>query len=504
MLLFFLSLIYISFCREYTFPLDFQFGVATSSYQVEGAWNISGKGESNWDRLTHTNPEAIIDQSNGDIACDTYNKIKEDVQLLKFLGVNFYRFSISWSRILPNGKDDYVNPDGIRYYSELIDELLSSNIKPMVTMYHWDLPQVLEDEGGWANENMADYFGKYADVLFEHLGDLVKTWITFNEPVHICHYGYAGDMIAPMLNDKDAGYRCGKTILLAHAKAYRLYDGRYREEQKGKVGITQHIVWFDPMENYYTDIKAAEAALHYTFGWFVHPIFTKKGDYPPIMKAAVGHASKKAGRTSSRLAELTPDEIELISGTADFLGVNHYTTASCSAIGDEKIFPGIFYYEDADASCISDFTEESAASIWLKVIPRGFRKALNWIKDEYNNPEVIITESGYSNVGHLLADCRRVYYYNAYLEELLKAIHDDGCNVKGFTAWSFLDNFEWRSGYLERFGLFGVDFKDPTRRRTAKLSAHVYKKIISEKKIDWKYTPEGFQDCEWLHVKDEL
>lgn len=194
---------------------------------------FSGKGESNWDRLTHTNPEAIADQSNGDIACDTYSKTKQDVQLLKFLGVDFYRFSISWTRILPNGKTDYINPDGIRYYSDLIDELLANNITPMVTMYHWDLPQTLEEEGGWTNLALVDYFTEYANILFERFGDRVKTWITFNEASHICHFGYGGDLIAPMLKDKVAAYQCGKTVILAHAKVYHLYNERYREVQKG-------------------------------------------------------------------------------------------------------------------------------------------------------------------------------------------------------------------------------------------------------------------------------
>ncbi|KAK9687259.1 Glycosyl hydrolase family 1 [Popillia japonica] len=494
-----------SYCKEYTFPNNFKFGVATAAYQVEGAWNTGGKGENIWDHMTHTNPSSILDRSNGDIACDSYHKIKEDVRLLKNLGVDFYRFSISWSRILPSGKTDHINPDGIRYYNELIDELLANDIKPFVTMHHYDLPQPLqEEEGGFLNLKLADYFEDYADVLYKNFGDRVRDWTTFNQPTLICFLGYSGEFIAPMITRKDGGYLCGHTLLIAHAKAYHLYNKRYRASQKGRIGIVQNIFWFEPRTNNIEDLQAAEAANEFNFGWFANPIFSKEGDYPQIMKENIEYASKQEALPKSRLPEFTQEEIELIKGSADFLGVNHYTTFYCSPVEDKSIEIGLFYIPDMNTNCIVDKTAEGSSSSWLKVKPTGFRKALNWIKQQYDNPEVIILENGISDAGNLLNDCLRVNYYNLYLTEMLKAIHEDGCNVSGYAAWSFMDNFEWRSGYTQKFGLYSVDFDDPARPRTPKMSAFVFKNIIRERKINWTYTPDGFRPCERSKIKEEL
>lgn len=192
------------------------------------------KGENIWDRLTHSHPDWIKDQSNGDIACDSYNKFREDVQLIKDLGVNFYRFSISWSRIMQYGQPNVINGDGIRYYNELIDELIANGIEPMVTLYHWDLPQPLQDIGGWPNEKIAEYFEDYADVVFKNFGDRVKKWITINEPIEVCESGYANGVFAPVVLSPGVGdYLCGRTLLLAHARAYHLYYDKYHAEQQG-------------------------------------------------------------------------------------------------------------------------------------------------------------------------------------------------------------------------------------------------------------------------------
>lgn len=240
---------------EYKFLDDFIFGVATASYQVEGAWNISGKlnlikfifpfqfslysllgkGENIWDRLTHSNPTYIVDKSNGDIACDTYHNTVKDVQLLKELGVDVYRFSLSWSRILPTGYSYKINPDGLRYYNELIDELVRNNIKPFVTLYHWDLPQPLQELGGWTNRLVVDYFLDYADLVFKNFGDRVEYWITINEPNLICEFGYALGAFAPAYTQEGiADYLCGHNVLLAHAQAYKLYQSKYKAKQNGK------------------------------------------------------------------------------------------------------------------------------------------------------------------------------------------------------------------------------------------------------------------------------
>ncbi|RVE43159.1 hypothetical protein evm_012190 [Chilo suppressalis] len=209
------------------FPSSFMFGVATASYQIEGAWNVSGKGENIWDRYTHTRPERIFDHGTGDVAADSYHQFRQDVRLLKELGVRFYRFSMSWSRILPTGLTNEVNPDGIRYYKELIEELHKNGIEPLVTMYHWDLPQPLQDLGGWTNPVIADYFVDYAKVLLDNFGDRVKFWLTFNEPLSFCHDGYGGSD-AP--GDRATGmedYLCGHTVLRAHAAVYRMFQRDY-------------------------------------------------------------------------------------------------------------------------------------------------------------------------------------------------------------------------------------------------------------------------------------
>ncbi|XP_022915650.2 myrosinase 1-like [Onthophagus taurus] len=485
-----------SYAEDYVFPPNFQFGVATASYQVEGGWNASGKGENIWDVLTHNRPELIYDQSNGDIACDTYNKAITDVQLLKSLGVDFYRFSFSWSRILPVGTSNKINPDGIRYYNELIDELLKNGIKPFATMFHWDLPQPLQEIGGWPNPVVADLFVDYANVLFEHFGDRVKDWITFNEPAVFCGGGYEDGSKAPAYKGNGFGvYLCAHTVLRAHGKAYRLYESKYKASQGGRVGITLDTYWFEPSSDKPEDIEAGEITIQMNFGWFAHPIYSKEGDYPSVMKERIAEKSSTEGFPRSRLPEFTPEEIEEIRGSSDFFGLNHYTTNKCTPLPAGWGIPPS-QWTDIGTMCYYETNWEIGASSWLAVVPWGFRKLLVWIKNEYNNPEVIITENGFSDKGEL-NDCRRINYYNTYLEELLKAIHEDGCNISGYTAWSFLDNFEWMRGFTEKFGVIYVDFDDPDRSRTPKMSYYVYKNILATKRVDWKFTPDSFNECEF-------
>lgn len=221
-----------------------------------------GKGENIWDHLTHNHPDWISDHLNGDVASDSYNRWKDDVLLLRTLNVKFYRFSLSWSRILPTGHPNVINPDGIRYYNGLINELLNNNIEPYVTIYHWDLPKPLQDIGGWPNSMLEVYFTEYANVAFKYFGDRVKTWITINEPIEICLGGYGGGGLAPVISATGIGeYLCGRTVLLAHARAYHLYDSVYRKKQMGKIGITVDTIWTEPKTNTTADKEAAERSL---------------------------------------------------------------------------------------------------------------------------------------------------------------------------------------------------------------------------------------------------
>nr|AIA09348.1 beta-glucosidase [Periplaneta americana] len=472
--------------KDYAFPDGFLFGTATSSYQVEGAWLEDGKSLNIWDTLTHNKSNLISDRSNGDVACDSYHKYKEDVQLLKELGVNFYRFSVSWSRILPTGHINVVNQAGIDYYNNLINELLANGIQPMVTMYHWDLPQTLQDLGGWPNQVMAQYFEDYARVLFTNYGDRVKYWITFNEP-SVFTAGYESVAFhAPNVGATGFGqYLATHTVLKAHARAYHLYDNEFRAAQQGKIGMAFNINWCEPRDNITEDIAACNRMQEFNLGMYAHPVFSPEGDFPTVVKERVAMNSEAEGFTQSRLPSLTQEEIEYIKGTADFFGLNHYTTF----YGSPLTYTGEpTFTKDVGILMMPDFSWPGSASIWLHVVPWGFRKQLNRIAEIYNNPPVIITENGFSDHGEL-NDTGRINYLTSYLTEMLNAIHEDGCNVVGYTAWSLIDNFEWNNGYTQRFGLYHVDFEDPNRARTIKESAKVYAEIIATKQI-----PERFRE----------
>nr|AOY34571.1 beta-glucosidase [Coptotermes formosanus] len=470
----------------YKFPELFMLGSSTASYQIEGGWNEDGKGVNIWDTLTHDHPELIDDKSNGDIACDSYHKYKEDVQLLKDLGAQFYRFSISWSRILPNGRDNKVNLAGIDYYNRLIDELLANGIEPMVTMYHWDLPQPLQDLGGWPNFILSEYFEDYARVLFTNFGDRVKLWLTFNEPLTFMG-GYSSDKdFAPAIKSPGIGdYLAAHTVIYAHSRVYHLYDQLFRTKQRGRVGIALNINWCEPATNSSEDVAACQRYHQFNLGMYAHPIFSTEGDYPAVVKDRIARNSAAQGYTVSRLPLFTPKQVEYIRGTADFLGVNFYT-AYYGKAGEAGDSPSMA--RDTGVITIQDPAWGLSASSWLRVVPWGFRKELNWIAKEYGNPPVFVTENGFSDHGGL-NDTGRVHYYTSYLTEMLKAIHEDGCSVIGYAAWSLMDNFEWNRGYTEKFGLYAVDFDDPDRPRTPKESAKLVAEIIRTRQI-----PERFRE----------
>ncbi|KAK5649854.1 hypothetical protein RI129_000883 [Pyrocoelia pectoralis] len=468
--------------NTFHFPDNFSFGVATAAYQIEGGWNKSGKGENIWDRITHKRPEWVKDGKNADIACDSYHLWKIDVQLLKQLGVDFYRFSLSWSRILPTGFSEYINWNGVRYYSDFIDELLANDIRPVVTLYHWDLPQPLQDLGGWPNLLIASYFEDYAKVAFQLFGDRVKTWITINEPNEICDTGYGTGAAAPGIEESGTlDYLCGKTVLIAHAKAYHLYDKYYRNKQKGEIGITIVSRWNEPKTNSTRDKEAAERTMQMQFGWWAHPIFSTKGDYPLVMKERIRNMSQCQNLEESRLPKFTTNEIEYIKGSSDFMGLNHYSTWLITD-DSENNCTIVSYENDMGMKNVQDPSWIPSAASWLKDVPWGFRKLLQWIKVEYDNPLIHITENGFADVGEL-HDTGRIHYHRGYLNELLNAIHLDGCKIKSYALWSLMDNMEWQDGYTLKFGLYYVNFSDPLRTRTPKSSANFYKELIRLRRI---------------------
>jgi len=464
-----------------TFPEGFQWGTATSSYQIEGAWNADGKGEQIWDRWAHEGGK-VRNNATGDVACDSYNRHKEDVAIMKDLGVNFYRFSISWSRILSDGTINTINEAGIDYYNRVINDLITAGITPMVTLYHWDLPQALQDKGGWQNEIIIQHFNDYARICFERFGDRVKLWLTFNEPWVVSYLGHGNAVFAPGIYGPDIiTYIVTHNIIKSHAAAWHTYDQQFRATQNGRISITLDIDWKEPLTSNPEDVAAADRAIEFKLGWFANPILVN-GDYPEVMKNYVAAKSAMEGLSVSRLPAFTTEEKLWIKGTFDYLGINHYSSVLVSHKAHGTEWPGWDFDRDVEEQY--DPTWPTSGSEWLRVVPWGLRKLLVWIKDHYGNPEVIITENGVSDPPEefgSLNDQLRVNFYRDYINNVLKAVKVDGCNVIGYTAWSLMDNFEWNEGYTATFGLHYIDFaNDPTLERKPKASAAFYKQLVTD------------------------
>ncbi|KAI8423152.1 hypothetical protein MSG28_014220, partial [Choristoneura fumiferana] len=475
-----------------TFPANFSFGAATASYQIEGAWDVDGKGMSIWDYLVRTEPNHIADNSNGDIAANSYYNYKRDIEMLKELGATHYRFSISWTRILPLGRSNYVNQRGIDHYNAFIDELLANGIVPFATMYHWDLPQTLSELGGWTNEEIVDWFGDYARILYQNFGDRVKHWLTINEPFIHCNFGYGYAEHAPRIfSPGQAYYECGRHILLANARAYHIYNNEFRNTQNGQVGVVLSSEWAYPATSSVDDIQAAEDSIAFHLGIYMHPIFSTDGNYPQTVIDRVQAASTAQGLATSRLRPFTQEQIDYIRGSADFLGLNHYTSAYAfrnSSLTGTFVSPS--HNEDAFVGSYMDESWPGGISPWHREHGPGLYHLLVHIKDTYNNPTVYVTENGFPTSTGLNDDDRTSYYKN-YLNAVLDALAE-GCDVRGYFAWSLMDNFEWSHGYILRFGIYEVDMEDPERTRTPRKSALVYKEIISSRAIDFDYNPNPY------------
>ncbi|XBI95903.1 hypothetical protein VPH35_032273 [Triticum aestivum] len=477
-----------------SFPKGFIFGTASSAYQYEGGAMEGGRGSSIWDNFTHQHPDKIADGSDGDVAVDSYHLYKEDVRLMKDMGMDAYRFSISWTRILPDGTlRGGVNQEGIKYYNNLIDELLSKGVQPFVTLFHWDTPQGLEDKyGGFLSPNIINDYKDFAEVCFKEFGDRVKHWITLNEPWSFCVWGYAEGVSAPgrcspwekaNCSVGDSGrepYTVGHHQILAHAAAARLYKQKYKGMQKGKIGITLVANWVIPISRSKSSIAATKRSMEFMLGWFLDPLC--RGDYPRSMKVLVGN----------RLPQFTKIQSKLVKGAFDFIGLNYYTTNYVGSLPPSK---GIRNSYSTDAQAIRTGVRNGvpigpqAASPWLYVYPQGFRDLLLYIKDNYHNPTIYITENGTNEANNkslplkeALKDDARIEYHHRHLDALLSAIRD-GANVKGYFAWSLLDDFEWTSGYTVRFGLHFVDY-DHGLKRYPKRSAGWFKKFLKDDLTD--------------------
>jgi beta-galactosidase len=457
-----------------SFPPGFVWGVATSAFQIEGAARVDGKGPSIWDAFCSI-PGRIEGGHLPDVAADHYAHYREDVAQMARLGFKAYRFSISWPRVLPQGSGA-VNEAGIRFYSDLIDELLAAGIEPWVTLYHWDLPLALQlGYDGWLNPRMADYYLEYADLCFRHFGDRVKNWITFNEPWVIGILGHGQGVFAPGRVSNREPYLVGHHLLLAHARAAELYRSRYGYQQ-GRIGITNNCDWREPLSNAPEDREAAERALQFFLGWFADPIWL--GDYPDVMKKRLG----------DRLPAFTMDEKSLLKDSADFFGLNHYTAMyaaqACGPVQQGSVFGNGGLSEDQDVQ-LSVSPDWKQTTLGWAVTPWGCGKLLHWIAGRYGNPPVYITENGATYHDRLhdgrVVDAERMAFFQSYLSECRKAIAG-GVNLKGYFAWCLLDTFEWTWGYNQKFGLLHVDFE--TRKRTPKASALWFKKAIAANSAD--------------------
>ncbi|XP_011310384.1 myrosinase 1 [Fopius arisanus] len=454
-------------------PKGLSIGAATSAYQIEGAWNVSDKSESTWDRRIHTNASYYGGGDTGDVAVDSYHRYKEDVQIIKNMGLNHYRFSISWSRVLPTGSPDKISKDGIQYYKNLIDELLANGITPFVTIFHFDDVQSLfEKTGGWTDESIVEYFADYARVLFKELGPRVKFWTTINELNIYCEETFY--IKATELNTAyTIRYKCVHNLLKAHARAYHIYNNEFRSSQGGQVGLIVHGSHHIP--KIANDSESSKIAFNFETGWIMHPIFSKSGDYPEVMKKRIAENSRAEGLTQSRLPQFSPVWIEYIKGSADYLGLNHYLTHMVEPL--PKI--GGRWFDDSGLN-------KSYNSHWkftmsgFSIVPEGIGAVLRKIRDEYNNPPVYILENGMAEKAEY-NDFKRISYLYSFMREMLLAIRD-GCDVRAYTIWSLFDNLEWYSGFTP-FGLVHVDFNDPNRKRTPKLSSYWLNDVIKSRKL---------------------
>lgn len=434
--------------RGRAFPAGFVWGTATAAYQIEGAAREDGRGESIWDRFSHT-PGITANGDTGDVACDHYHRWPEDIALMRQLGVDAYRLSIAWPRIVPAGTGR-VNEPGLAFYDRLIDGLLEAGITPWVTLYHWDLPQPLEAAGGWPNRATAEAFAAYAGIVARRLGDRVRHWITLNEPWCSSILGYLRGEHAPGRRDLTAGLAASHTLLLGHGLAVPII----RSHSPGaRVGITLNPVPVYPAGEDPLDLEAARRYDGHHNRWFLDPLYGR--GYPTDMLALYGAAAPA----------VPAEDLETIAAPTDFLGVNYYSPHYARHAPDR---PPLF----ADSPRREG---EHTAMGWL-VEPRGLTDLLRRLAADYPVGEIYITENGaaYADpppADGQVPDLARTRYYAGHLAACLDAIAE-GVPLRGYFAWSLLDNFEWADGYTKRFGLTYVDFA--TQRRTLKASGHWY------------------------------
>ncbi|WP_263354891.1 glycoside hydrolase family 1 protein [Acidicapsa acidisoli] len=447
------------------FPKDFLWGMATASYQIEGAWDEDGKAESIWDRYTHTVGK-IKGAATGDVACDSYHRYREDIAILKQLNQKSGRFSISWSRIQPSGTGP-ANPKGLDYYSRYVDALLEAGIRPFCTLYHWDLPQGLEDRGGWPNRDLAGYFADYAGILAKALGDRIAVWAPFNMPWAFTYYGYGIGIHPPGRAEYGLFIKAAHTVALAQGECSRAIKAA---SSKATVGSAYSMAPGYPKTDSEADIAAT--ARYHAMNNLYFLEAAMKGEYP---KAFVGE-------TPFELMGYKAGDDKIMKAPLDWVGFHYYTRRVISdAKNTGSAGPARFGTEtesDApDANGRDPYTRFHAimptdhplTEAGLEIYPHGIYDLVMQITREYNKPIIEITESGccyndtpYDAEGGHVPDTRRIAFFRGHLSELARAIHD-GARVRAYHAWSLLDNFEWTDGYTQRYGLTYVDYRSQKR-----------------------------------------
>lgn len=444
------------------FPDHFLWGVASAAYQVEGAWATDGKGESIWDRFAHT-PGKIANGDTGDTACDHYYRWVEDIRFMEILGLKAYRFSISWPRVLPAGRGA-ANPRGLDFYDRLVDGLLAAGITPVVTLFHWDLPQALQDEGGFASRATAEAYVEYADLVTRHLGDRVRFWITHNEPSVFAHVGHVFGTHAPGLQQSELALPVSHHLLLSHGWSVPIIRANSPES---KVGIALNLNYGHPGSPSPADHQAWQTEFGLWTRWYLDPLYGRR--YPPdLVEAAIA----KGYLPPDGLFFVQDSDLQAIAVPTDFLGVNYYTRQIIREGGAPPI-PS------------EDERERQEMENW-EVFPDGLFNVLAWLHFEYAVPELYITENGASwsdgpEPGGRIRDARRIDFMKRHFAAAHRTIQI-GVPLKGYFYWSLMDNFEWGYGFTQRFGLVWVDFT--TQQRILKDSARWYARVIDSNRLE--------------------
>jgi len=450
---------------EASFPKGFYWGTATASYQIEGGWKEEGKGESIWDRFAHT-PAKIKNGDTGDVACDSYHRWREDIALMRAMNLNSYRFSISWPRIQPSGTGA-ANTQGLDYYSRLVDALLEAHIRPMVTLYHWDLPQALDDAGGWPNRDTASHYANYVQLVTQALGDRVTDWMLFNEPSVFTYSGYLVGEHAPGHASIVDFLRATHVVNLAQGAGFQALKAA---RPSARVGTAFNMSPCEPATDSDADTLAAERAHAITNVWFLEPAL--HGRYPEAFTFL-----------PETVMRIKSGDMEKVRAALDFIGINLYVRTIASAVGTIERTTHLqdwLYPVKMDGGHDGPKTDMN----W-EVWPKAPYDMVMRITRDYNRPAIEITESGCAyndgpNASGVIRDARRISYHREYLAALSRAM-TEGADVRGYHAWSLIDNFEWAEGFSQRFGLSYIDFK--TQNRTIKDSGRWYAKVAAENQV---------------------